>query len=454
MKHTIYNSFFTLLGGALVLLFFIVVPRAQQPHITVDYDTAEEDVFVKEGTVLIQPIEVFSSQKEKTDIDLILEVMDLLDKTYLEVPDEFLSDEIRENKKGNEQKTERDFIFNAIRGLILTTGDPHTSFLSSDDYKNFTNVVLEGQISGIGILVDTKEGQVVIVSPLKGTPAEAAGLASGDVILKVDEYEIPLASDVSDVSEKIRGKRGTPVDITYFRPSTGRTKEVSIVRDVISIPEIVTHVIYDDIFVIAVHGFSKQTLVEFGNALETYLKGNYKHLILDVRGNPGGVLGVVIRMAALFVPEGEAILYEYDGNPVLKKYRVQNVDPLDAIRESNTVILVDGGSASASEVLAGALQVYNKATVVGTPTFGKGSVQELIPLSDGSRLKVTKAYWLLPNKKSINGVGVPLDIEVDREDIEAYANALERSKEQSKGYFDIDIKDPYIKAAVSFLKNK
>lgn len=302
-------------------------------------------------------------------------------------------------------------IHGAIAGLAESYGDPYTVFLPPADAKAF-NEEISGSFSGVGMELGIRDGALTVVAPIKGTPADRAGVLSGDIVLSIDDEpsrELP----VEDAVKKIRGEKGTAVTIVFERKGAEGPVELTIVRDTINVPLITTKE-DGDVFIIEVYSFSANSPELFRQALRDYVLSGNNKLILDLRGNPGGYLEAAVQMASYFLPVGDTVVTEdYKGNRTNIVHRSVGYNVF-ARTKLSMVVLVDQGSASASEILAGALQQHDVAKLVGTKTFGKGSVQQLVDLGDGAELKVTVAHWLTPNGTSISAGGLTPDIVVER----------------------------------------
>jgi carboxyl-terminal processing protease len=256
-----------------------------------------------------------------------------------------------------------------------------------------------------------KAGVLTVITPLKGSPAEKAGIRSGDKVIQI-QGKITTDYTIDQAVKLIRGKKGTEVTLVVVREGVTNPIEIKIVRDVINLPTIDTKVDQKNgIFTIKLYSFSAQSASLFRNALRDFVNSKQNKLILDLRGNPGGFLDAAVDMASWFLPPGKIIVTEDYGKgktQVFEKSKGYNIFN-DSLK---MVILIDGGSASASEILAGALSEYGKAKLVGTKSFGKGSVQEYIKLNNETALKVTVARWMTPNGKSISEEGLVPDVEV------------------------------------------
>lgn len=306
--------------------------------------------------------------------------------------------------------TNQDRVWGAIEGLTASLGDPYTVFFPPVESKLFESDI-RGNFEGVGMEILSQEGAITVIAPLKGSPAEKAGMAAGDRIIRIDGKETSNMS-TEEAVQLIRGPRGEEVKLTVFRNDVEQPFEVTIVRDVIDIPTINTQDIGNGIFVIELYSFSANSPNLFRGALRQFIESGDDKLILDLRGNPGGYLEASIDMASWFLPAGRVVVREdFGGGKDEKVYRSKGYDIFND--NLKFVILVDEGSASASEILAGALSEYGKATLVGEKTFGKGSVQELVSITPETSLKVTVARWLTPNGLSISETGVVPDIAVD-----------------------------------------
>lgn len=308
--------------------------------------------------------------------------------------------------------TDKERLYGAIKGLTESYGDPYTVFLEPSDAQVFQEDI-SGSFGGVGMELGFKDGQVVVVAPLKDSPAERAGMQTGDAVLEVDG-ESTAGFGVEDAVKVIRGLKGTPVVLTVGREGESEPLTITIVRDTISIPIIETTNRGDGIFIIDLYSFSANSPALFQQALREFFESGATKLVLDLRGNPGGYLEAAVQMASFFLPVGDVVVTEdFQGNQDNRVHRSVGYNVFTN-KKLSMVILVNEGSASASEILAGALQQHGVAKLVGTRTFGKGSVQELIELGGGAELKVTVARWLTPNGSSISDGGLTPDIEKDR----------------------------------------
>jgi len=303
-------------------------------------------------------------------------------------------------------------VWGAIQGLASSYGDPYTTFFPPQEAKAFAESV-KGSFGGVGMEVTMKDKVITVVTPLKGTPAEKAGIKAKDRIIKIDGVST-LGMSLDKAVALMHGDPGTVVKLTLIRESERRELELTIIRAIIEVPTIATE-IKDGVFVIHLFSFTensaskfRDTLLEFG---KLYDSGVSNKLIVDLRSNPGGYLESAVDIASFFLPEGKEIVREVGNREYGEKvYRSRGFNVFgDNLK---MVILIDGGSASASEIVASALRDHGKAILIGEQSFGKGSVQELIPLTTDTSLKVTIARWLTPKGASISDGGITPDIVV------------------------------------------
>lgn len=309
--------------------------------------------------------------------------------------------------------TEQDKVWGAIQGLASSFGDPYTTFFPPQESKAFAESV-KGSFGGVGMEVTMKDKIITVVAPLKGTPAERAGIKASDRIIKIDGTSTVNMSLDKAVS-MMHGDPGTIVKLTILRESERREIELTITRAIIEVPTIHTE-LKDGVFVIHLFSFTENSAVKFRDALlefgKLYDVGKTNKLIIDLRSNPGGYLESAVDISSFFLPEGKEIVREVGNREYGEKvYRSRG---FDVFKDGNLklAILIDGGSASASEIVASALRDHEKAILVGEKSFGKGSVQELIPITNETSLKVTIARWLTPKGVSISDGGITPDIVV------------------------------------------
>jgi carboxyl-terminal processing protease len=314
--------------------------------------------------------------------------------------------------------TKEDNVWGIIEGLAESYNDPYTIFLPPSESKNFAEEI-NGEFGGVGIEIGMQNGVLTVIAPLEGTPAKAAGLRSGDRILEVDDTSIQNMT-IDEAIDIIRGEVGTVVTFTIARYGENEFRTISVTRDIIEIPTIDTELRDDGVFVLSLYNFGGNAEGEIRSALREFLASDSDKLLIDLRGNPGGYLGTAVDMASWFLPMGKTVLIEDYGEN--KKSFIYRSKGYDIVKDDwDIVVLVDEGSASASEIVAGALQEHNVATLIGEKTFGKGSVQELIDVTEDTSLKITVARWLTPNGNSLSETGLTPDYRVPLtiEDIEA-----------------------------------
>lgn len=320
---------------------------------------------------------------------------------------------------------DKDLFYGALSGLAVGTGDPYTTFFEPKVAQEFDQSI-QGAFGGIGAEIGMKDDVIRVVAPLPDTPASRAGIIAGDVIAKINGEETTGLS-VDEAVDKIRGPKGTPVTLTLYRPAAKKPLfEVTITRDTIKIVSVKAKMLPGQIAYVEMSSFNVDTADRFDAAITTLLANHPKGFILDLRNDPGGLLDQAQQVAAAWVGDKVVVKERRQGKIFeelhgLGKARLQGIP---------TIVLVNQGSASASEIVAGALQDYQAATLVGTKTFGKGSVQQVQNFEDGSALKVTIAEWLTPKERTIHKTGLTPDITVEQtlEDYDAKRDpALDRA---------------------------
>lgn len=313
---------------------------------------------------------------------------------------------INNNYLRRDEVSKQELSDKAIRAMAEALGDPYSSYLDQSQNTAFSDEI-DGSIEGIGAYIDVNDaGEVVIVSPISGSPAEKSGVKAGDIVKKVDDEDM-AGKDVYDVVSKIKGPKGTTVKLTLKR--NGGTVEISVVRDLVAIHALDFEVIEGDVLHVKFHQFNQNTIKEFYEVSEK-LKNDpaLRGMILDLRNNPGGLLNVAMSVLNYFLPNNaKAVIIDY-GTLSYAQYS-RGTGELSKVP---TVVIINKGSASASEIVAGALQDYQLATIVGETSFGKGTVQEVNHFTDKSSLKITVAQWLTPNGNNIEKNGIKPDVEV------------------------------------------
>ena len=347
------------------------------------------------------------------------------------------------NKYVNQDKLDtKKLLYGAIRGMVNSVDDPYTVFFEPAESKKFQEEI-SGSFGGIGIEIGKRNNVLTVIAPIKDTPAFKAGLKAGDKILRIDDKTTADLS-IEEAVNLIRGKRGTPVVLTISSNGSD-TKEVEIIRDTIKIPTVEWRLVETGnkkVAYLQVFTFNQNVDSEFQKAAREILKSGADKLIVDLRNNPGGLLDSAINLAGWFLDKGQLVTAEAFKDGSRNEFKSSGDGSLKIYP---TVILINGGSASASEILAGALHDNRGVRLVGEKTFGKGSVQELEKFKDGSSLKITVAKWLTPNGISISDTGIEPDVKVELP-----------KEEIDKGEFEFELgtpgKDPQLDKALELLR--
>ncbi|MBU6500968.1 MAG: S41 family peptidase [Patescibacteria group bacterium] len=307
----------------------------------------------------------------------------------------------------NASTSAQDKVHGAVNGLVNSLGDRYSEFFNPKDNQQFQENV-DGNFGGIGAELGIKNDQLVVIAPLKDTPAMKAGLMAGDAILAIDASSTDGIS-IDDAVNSIRGLEGSSVKLTIMRDGWDKPKDFSITRGNIAIPTLDTKTVGGDLTQIQLYGFNANADSLFYQAMFKAVTNGSKGLILDLRGNPGGYLEVAVDLAGWFLPRGKLVVSEAGRSGTNQEFRASGNA---ALADFPTVVLIDGGSASASEILAGALRDQRNIKLIGETSFGKGTVQQLMPLSDGSSIKLTVAHWVLPSGHILENGGLKPDYEV------------------------------------------
>jgi len=322
-------------------------------------------------------------------------------------------------------------ILEASRGLLRSLDDPYSEIFDEKQAKIFEED-MSGSFAGVGMEIGIRKGVLTVISPLEGTPAERAGIKSGDKILKIDGEDTSNLT-LEEAVSKIRGQPGTKVTLTIYRDEWLEPKDFTLIRETINIPVVKSKLLLKNIGYIKLNTFNLTTYSEFIKAYLNLKNKGAKYWILDLRNNPGGYLEVAIQLAESFLPRGQIILKEQKRDKSTTNIISEGPGNLNNLK---MVILVNEGSASASEILAGALRDNLGIKLIGKKTYGKGSVQQIFPL-DGKMIKLTVAYWLTPQGIKLEGTGLKPDIEVEE---------IEREKIKS------ELDDPVIRKAIQVVK--
>ncbi len=365
--------------------------------------------------------EIVTPAADPVDLTEFWEVWQLLDERFIAASSTMTVT--------NEEK-----VYGAIRGMVAAYGDPYTVFLPPVESEAFAEDI-SGNFSGIGMEVGNRDGVIAVIAPLVDTPAERAGLMAGDLIIRIDG-ETTEGMSIDEAVRRIRGEKGTSVVLSIYRDGELEIRDFTVVRDTITVPTVKSE-LRGDTFIISLYSFNAVAEAKMKDALFEYAQSDAEKLILDLRGNPGGYLQSAVSIASFFLPTGKIVVKERHGDVLSDRVYRSSGHTLGPRAPKSMVVLIDNGSASASEILAGALSEHGYATLIGVNTFGKGSVQELVDMSDGSAVKVTVARWLTPNDLSISDGGLKPDI------------IIKRTPEQR-----LADEDPQLQAALDFLAGK
>lgn len=336
-------------------------------------------------------VETVNAQNGYEELRTFTEVLTLVKKNYVD-----------------EVKT-KDLVIGAIKGMINSL-DPHSSYMTPEALKEL-QIETKGEFGGLGIHIGIKDGILTVIAPIEDTPAFKAGIKAGDKILKISG-ESTKNMGLTDAVSKMRGQKGTSIILTIFREGWKETKDFTIVRDIIKIKSVKSRMLQDGIGYIKITQFQESTGHDLSTSLEKLSKEGMTSLIIDLRNDPGGLLNSAVEVAEQFLPPKKLVVYIKSKSGEKTEYFTEGGKPYTNIPMA---VLVNQGSASASEIVAGALKDWNRAVIIGVQTFGKGSVQSLIPLSDGSGLRLTTAKYYTPKGTSIQGVGIAPDIVVKLE---------------------------------------
>jgi len=321
----------------------------------------------------------------------------------------------------------------AIKGALETLNDPYSTWFPPADYQAFQQQ-LNGRFEGIGIFVDFKDHYLIVVKPIKGSPAEKAGLETGDQITAADGFnlrDVPL----EEAANHIRGPAGTSVHLKVHRSSENRDFEVDVMRESITLPVIDSRMLTKSMGYVHLEQFTSDASAKFDAAVADLKNQGAQGLVVDLRGNPGGYLDVVVRIASRFIPAGQPVIW------VVNKTEKTSINSQAAVPIGvPTVFLVDNASASASEILAGAIQDYGVAPVIGVQSFGKGTVQEILNFTDGSGLKLTIDEYLTPKQHHVHGIGITPDVVVGPyKGVDERTKALTLQRPLRRGIVGLDV---------------
>ena len=337
-----------------------------------------------------------------------------------------------------EETDDGELIESAINGM-LTSLDPHSSYLSEKSFKEM-QIQTKGEFGGLGIEVTMENGLVKVVSPIDDTPAYRAGVQAGDYISHIDD-EAVMGLSLSEAVDKMRGKVGTDITITVLREGENEPLEITLTRDVIQIQSVKARMIEDDIGYVRITSFSEQTFSKMKDEIERFMekhKSSLAGLVLDLRNNPGGLLDQAVAVSDAFLDRGEIVSTRGRDPKDIRRY---SATPGDVTNGLPVVVLINGGSASASEIVSGALQDHKRAVVLGTQSFGKGSVQTVIPLPQHGAMRLTTSRYYTPSGTSIQAEGITPDIIVEQAKIEVLNKGKRRSEKDLRGALDVEDSD-------------
>jgi len=356
------------------------------------------------GAVFVLGIEVGKYREAKIQTERFTKLGEIDLSTFWKVWEE-LHEKFLDYKNLDAQK----LIYGAISGMTKAAGDPYTTFLTPEEAEKFEES-MAGEFEGVGMEIGIKENQITVISCLPDTPAKEAGILPGDKILKIDGKDTSSISIEQAVS-LIRGPKGTEVTLTIFREGWEKVQDIKLVRSLIKIPTLKITKISPDIYHIEIYQFNRPLLDDFQKEVSEILKNPAKKIILDLRNNGGGYLDIVEKISGIFLKTGDTVLIEDYGEG--KEREIQKTHGKGELSEYPVVVLINQGSASGAEILAGALRDNRGVLLIGEDSFGKGSVQEAVTLEDNSLLKITVAKWLTPKGNSISEVGLKPDIEIE-----------------------------------------
>lgn len=324
-----------------------------------------------------------------------------------------------------EEAKVKDLVQGAIRGM-LSTLDPHSAYMTPDMYKEI-QVETKGEFGGVGIQIGIKDNRLAVIAPIEGTPAQKAGIKAGDFITKVND-EATKDLTLMEAVQKMRGIKGTKVNLTIQRDGVADPLVFTLTRDTIRIESVRSRIIDNSLGYVRLTQFQEQTGKDLGKALKQFREQKLSGVILDLRNNPGGLLTSAVEVSEQFVPAGKLIVSIKGRDGKKDEYFSRSKDQIE---DHPMIVLVNEGSASASEIVAGAMQDWGRALVVGTTSFGKGSVQTILPLGDGSGLRLTTAKYYTPKGRSIQSTGITPDIVVKAQPTTT-AKAGEKEKDKDK----------------------
>jgi carboxyl-terminal processing protease len=320
----------------------------------------------------------------------------------------------------------------ALEGM-LSNLDAHSNYLKQKDYKKL-KVQTQGEFGGLGITVGMRDGALTVIAPIEGTPADKAGLKSSDIILKIND-ESTISMTIDDAVSIMRGKVGTPIDLTIVREGESKPLSIHIIRGIITIESVYTKRVGDDILYVRVTSFDRKVATDVAKAIRKS-QSTTKGIILDLRNNPGGLLDQAVDLVDLFVDEGDIVSQKGRQEADNKTYSASSSTTVTKVP---MVVLINGGSASASEIVSGALQDHKRAVLLGEKTFGKGSVQVVLPITKTEAIKLNIARYYLPSGRTIQAVGVTPDIEVFPGEVKSHKNEFSIKEADLKKHLEEEL---------------
>ncbi|MDR2639282.1 MAG: S41 family peptidase [Helicobacteraceae bacterium] len=320
----------------------------------------------------------------------------------------------------------------ALDGM-LSNLDAHSGYLESKQYKDM-NDKMQAEFGGLGITVSMRDGALTVEAPMEGTPADRAGIESGDIILKIDEKST-IGMNIDEAVNLMRGKPGTGVKLTIVRKGAEKPLEMPIVRAIIKVQSVYAKTYNDDVLYLRVVSFDKNVAASLKREIAAN-KSKIKGVVLDLRNNAGGLMDQAVKTTDLFIDKG--IIVSQKGR-VESENQVFHASKSGSLTDAPMVVLVNGGSASASEIVSGSLQDHKRAVIVGEKTFGKGSVQVVLPLDGGDAIRLTIARYYLPSGRSIQATGIVPDVEVKRVSVKEIENEFEIKESQLKGHLEAQL---------------
>jgi carboxyl-terminal processing protease len=406
MNNQFKKTLFTIvlsLGVGIIIGFYLMPAKVASDKVAPSFSSAENISQVQNA--------------DEKDLSLFWEVWEKVEEVHADP-------EIFEEKK---------MVYGAIRGMIESIGDPYTVFMDPEESTEFLRD-LDGQLSGIGAEIDKRDDDLIVVTPIKNSPAQKAGLMAGDVILAIDDEPV-FGLNIFEAVRRIRGEKGTSVKLTIRRESEPQALDLEIVRNLIKIDSVEIEMI-DGIAHLSIHQFTEETIYEFRTAIERLKSEKAKALVLDLRFNGGGYLDSAVDILSELIA-GEKVAVKIESR-IKENNEIAYVSGQASLPDLPLVVLINEGSASASEIVAGAIQDYKRGAVFGVQSFGKGSVQEVINgFKDGSTLRATVAKWLTPDGRSIDKEGIVPDKVVEWGDFEKTEGKI----------------DPQLQAAIDYLRS-